>query len=75
MIVLYKPIKLGDKIDITGSKGSVVDLNLRYITVKADGVTHLIPNSLLLNNKISILDKQNEKKVDNAAENEVGKLP
>ncbi len=75
MIVLYKPIKLGDKIDITGSKGSVVDLNLRYITVKADGVTHLIPNSLLLNNKISILDKQTEQKADNAAENDAGKLP
>jgi len=56
MIVLYKPVKLGDRIDITGSKGQVVDLNLRYITVKTEGITHLIPNSLLLNNKISIID-------------------
>ena len=58
MIVLYKPIKLGNKIEVTGSKGTVVDLNLRYITVKADGITHLIPNSLLLNNKISIMDSE-----------------
>lgn len=58
MIVLYKPIKLGNKIEVTGSKGTVVDLNLRYITVKADGITHLIPNSLLLNNKISIIDSE-----------------
>lgn len=59
MIVLYKPIKLGYKIEVTGSKGTVIDLNLRYITIKAEGVTHLIPNSLLLNNKISILEKEN----------------
>lgn len=58
MIVLYKPIKLGNKIEVTGSKGTVIDLNLRYITVKADGVTHLIPNSLLLNNKISIIENE-----------------
>lgn len=56
MIVLYKPIKLGDKIEMSGTKGTVVDFNLRYITIKAEGVSHLIPNSLLLNNKISILE-------------------
>ncbi|MCE9785311.1 mechanosensitive ion channel family protein [Shewanella algae] len=60
MIVLYKPIKLGNKIDITGSKGTVVDLNLRYITVKDEGVTHLVPNSLFLNNKVSIIDEDKQ---------------
>ncbi|WP_345847277.1 mechanosensitive ion channel family protein [Shewanella algae] len=60
MIVLYKPIKLGNKIDITGSKGTVVDLNLRYITIKDEGVTHLVPNSLFLNNKVSIIDEDKQ---------------
>ncbi|QQO83838.1 mechanosensitive ion channel family protein [Shewanella algae] len=60
MIVLYKPIKLGNKIDITGSKGTVVDLNLRYITVNDEGVTHLVPNSLFLNNKVSIIDEDKQ---------------
>ncbi|MBZ4679939.1 MAG: hypothetical protein JG763_2568 [Shewanella sp.] len=60
MIVLYKPIKLGNKIDITGSRGTVVDLNLRYITVKDEGVTHLVPNSLFLNNKVSIIDEDKQ---------------
>ncbi len=60
MIVLYKPIKLGDKIEVTGSKGIVVDLNLRYITVQDEQVIHLIPNSLLLSNKLSILNTKNE---------------
>lgn len=57
MIVLYKPISLGDNVEVTGSKGTVVDFNLRYITVKSEGVTYLIPNSLLLSNKVSIIDK------------------
>ncbi len=57
MIVLYKPIELGDKIEVTGSKGVVVDLNLRYITIKDESITNLIPNSLLLNNKVSIIEK------------------
>ncbi len=55
MIILYKPIKLGYKIEVSGSKGVVTDLNLRYITIKAQDTTHLIPNSLILNNKVSIL--------------------
>ncbi|EIE1227957.1 mechanosensitive ion channel family protein [Vibrio vulnificus] len=59
MLALYKPIKLGDTVEITGSKGVVVDLNLRYITIKAGGMTHLIPNSLLLNNKLSIVEEKN----------------
>ncbi|ASC57155.1 mechanosensitive ion channel domain-containing protein [Vibrio vulnificus] len=59
MLALYKPIKLGDTVEITGSKGVVVDLNLRYITIKAEGMTHLIPNSLLLNNKLSIVEEKN----------------
>lgn len=56
MIVIYKPIQLGDRVELAGVKGSVVDLNLRYITVKADDAVHLIPNSLLLNSKVSLLD-------------------
>ncbi|WP_305402174.1 mechanosensitive ion channel family protein [Photobacterium leiognathi] len=54
MIVLYKPIKLGDWIEVANSRGQVVDLNLRYITIKDDGATHLIPNSLFLSDKITI---------------------
>ncbi|PSX12378.1 mechanosensitive ion channel family protein [Photobacterium angustum] len=54
MIVLYKPIKLGDHIEVADSKGQVVDLNLRYITIKDQDATHLIPNSLFLSDKITI---------------------
>lgn len=54
MIVLYKPIELGNIIEVAKIKGEVVDINLRYITIKAEDVRHLIPNSLILNSKIAI---------------------
>jgi len=58
MIVLYKPIQLGNIIELSGTKGEVVDINLRYITVKNEEVTHLIPNSLLVNNRVSIFGEK-----------------
>ena len=54
MIVLYRPIKLGDNIEVASCKGVVVDLNLRYITLQTDGCRHLVPNSLMLSNKVTI---------------------
>ena len=54
MIVLYRPIKLSDSIEVASCKGVVVDLNLRYITLKTDGCRHLVPNSLILSNKVTI---------------------
>ena len=58
MIVLYKPVKLGNYIEVSNSKGIVVDLNLRYITIKGEGAIHLIPNSLILINKVSIIEQK-----------------
>lgn len=58
MIVLYQPIELGDTIEVTKIKGEVVDINLRYVTVRADQVTHLIPNSLLLSNNVSLFGEE-----------------
>lgn len=54
MIVLYKPIELHDLIEVASTKGKVADINLRYITIVSDEVTHLIPNSIFLNNKVSL---------------------
>lgn len=54
MIVLYKPLKLDSLVSIKGTKGRVVDLNLRYITIKSDAALHLVPNSLVLNNELTL---------------------
>jgi len=58
MIVLYRPIKLGNVIEVKGAKGSVIDINLRYITLKNGAMTHLLPNSLLLSEKVSIISDE-----------------
>ena len=59
MIVLYKPIELGDIVEISGSKGQVVNINLRYITIKSDDVITLVPNSLFLSNKLVVYGDKN----------------
>jgi len=61
MIVLYKPIELGNIVEVSNVKGEVVDLNLRYITINSGEMIHLIPNSLLLNTKVSIFDEKTNK--------------
>lgn len=58
MMVLYRPIKLGNVIEVKGAKGSVIDINLRYITLKDSAMTHLLPNSLLLSEKVSIISDE-----------------
>jgi small conductance mechanosensitive channel len=56
MIVIYKPIELGNIIEISGTKGKVININLRYITLQSESITNLIPNSLFLSNKLSIIE-------------------
>ncbi|MBQ0713106.1 MAG: mechanosensitive ion channel, partial [Porticoccus sp.] len=67
MIVIYKPIELGNIIEISGTKGEVMNINLRYITLQSDSIINLIPNSLFLSNKLSIIDGKNtlEKDISN----------
>ncbi len=58
LTVLYKTVELEDVIEITGTQGTVIDINLRYVTVKTEDKVHLIPNSLFLSNKLSIIEKK-----------------
>ncbi len=36
MIVIYKPFEIGSELEISGSDGTVTDINLRYITMKKE---------------------------------------
>mgnify|MGYP001399770019 CR=1 FL=1 len=56
MIAIYKPCKIGTFIELSGSKGEIVDINLRYLTVKTNEGLCLIPNALILNHKLNILN-------------------
>jgi|TARA_B100000809_G_C14697486_1_gene372905 small conductance mechanosensitive channel len=57
MIVIYKPCEIGDLIEISGTKGKIMDINLRYLTISTESGKCLIPNSLILNNKLALFDE------------------
>lgn len=54
MIVIYKPCEIGDCIELSGTKGVIVDINLRYLTITTDCGKCLLPNSLILNSKLTL---------------------
>jgi len=54
MIIIYKPFEIGSELDISGSSGTVADINLRYITLKTESNVCLVPNSLFLSNKLTL---------------------
>ena len=54
MIVIYKPFEIGDTIQISSNQGIVLDINLRYITLKSETGTCLVPNSLFLNSVLNL---------------------
>ena len=56
MILLHRPFKVHDIIGVTGNEGKVIDIDLRYTTIEADGEKVLIPNSTLFTKEISILN-------------------
>ncbi len=58
MIVIYKPCEIGDLIEISDTKGKIIDINLRYLTISTESGKCLIPNSLILNNKLALFDEQ-----------------
>ena len=54
MIFIYQPFKLGDVIEVDGKKGEVVDINLRYVTLKGEESKMLVPNSLLVSKSLEV---------------------
>lgn len=54
MIFIYQPFKLGDVILVDGKEGEVVDVNLRYVTLKGEKSKMLVPNSLLVSKSLEV---------------------
>ena len=54
MIFIYQPFKLGDIILVDGKEGEVVDVNLRYVTLKGEKSKMLVPNSLLVSKSLEV---------------------
>lgn len=54
MIILYSPFELDDELEVAGVRGRVVDMDLRYVSIRARGELILIPNSTFLNSIVRI---------------------
>jgi len=57
MIFIYQPFKLGEIIEVDGKKGEVIDINLRYVTLRGKESKMLIPNSLLVSKSLEVQNK------------------
>jgi small-conductance mechanosensitive channel len=55
LIIIYKPFRKGDRITVTSLEGTVIDVNLRYTVLEAEGKTIFIPNSSLFTNPIIVV--------------------
>ena len=54
LIFIYEPFKLGDTIEVEGKTGEVIEINLRYVTIKAENQKVLIPNSISVSKVIAV---------------------
>jgi small conductance mechanosensitive channel len=56
LILLFKPFHRGDHVSVSGSEGTVSEIDLRYTTLVVDPETRvLVPNSTLFTNTIRVV--------------------
>ena len=55
LILFYQPFGYGDKITVSGNRGTVIGINFRYTVLEADGgaVIH-VPNSTMFSNSVTV---------------------
>jgi len=68
LLLLYRPFVPGDKIQVSGHEGTVIDIDLRYTELETGDTHILIPNSSLFTNAVVIFDKRKH------TSGEVGKI-
>jgi small-conductance mechanosensitive channel len=54
LILLYRPFEVGDRIDVGGLAGHVVNVNLRYTELENPSERVLVPNSKMLVDPIRV---------------------
>lgn len=55
MIIFYRPLRINSRVSVLEVEGKVVNIDLRYTTIEDEYAQHLIPNSKLLSEKITII--------------------
>lgn len=75
LLIVYKPFGSDDRIAVSGFEGLVVDINLRYTVLNAEGKQVFVPNSTLFNNAVTVFARASEEKdekEDEGSEDEAG---
>ena len=54
LILVFRPFRHGDRIEVTGCEGMVTDVDLRYTTVEGDGRRFLIPNQTMAKSTVTV---------------------
>jgi small-conductance mechanosensitive channel len=57
LIIMYRPFKRGDTINVTAIEGRVTSIDLRYTTIEADNKIYLVPNTTIFNNTITVIQR------------------
>lgn len=56
LILVFRPFRYGDHIEIAGREGRVLNVDLRYTTVQGDGQKYLIPNQIMYKSTVTVFE-------------------
>lgn len=54
LIVIHRPFRRGDRIKVKDFEGVVLEVDLRYTTLQAEGKRFLIPNSVMFTEPVTV---------------------
>ncbi len=54
LILVFRPFRHGDLIEVDGRQGTVADVDLRYTTIEGDGRRFLIPNQTMAKSTVTV---------------------
>ena len=54
LLLVYRPFRRGDVINVAGNEGTVVNIDLRYTVLDTEGQRILVPNSSLFTNVVKV---------------------
>lgn len=58
LLVLYAPFRLGSLVSISGKEGKVVKIDIKHTVIEEEGgVSHIIPNSKVLGEVITVIKR------------------
>jgi len=64
LVIIYRPIKRGDLIEVAGMQGKVIEIDLRYTTLQGEKDKVLLPNATLFASPIKILAGPTDRQLD-----------